>query len=128
MFNTTNIDKKLHEVYTQQGGTMPEGTDDDKSFTIVSYKKKAPSTALARSTRASTQKKNNTGTVVTLSNFWKFHYRVFPIIQAIVNDYKISNNAFIEKWRKITAISNPKVLCTSNFRTVSKALGLGATN
>jgi len=32
---------------------MPEGTDDGKSFTIVSYKKKAPSTALARSTRAS---------------------------------------------------------------------------
>jgi hypothetical protein len=72
-------------------------------------------------TRSST---SNVGVLVTLSTFGAFHYRIFRIIQEIVQTTKAPNDPFIKQWKRITTQTFGKVTESSSFRTLSKAIGI----
>jgi len=144
--------KKIKQTMTLSDAVTADDRsngEDRNSFTIVSYKKQAATRsttcapAQATPSRMPTGKTDNkhkeskdtssictrgsvnkNGTLVTITTFGAFHYRIFPLIQKIVDSFGNREDSFIRKWRDITNRASGKVTATSSFRTVAKALGI----
>lgn len=101
-------------------------TKDDNSFTLVSYRKSNGGMA-TRASRAKTNADNGNGNdkmmIASMSNFTKLQQDIFPIIELIARDSKNKDNSLVQTWMQAQTGPN-KMTATSNFRCVSKALGL----
>jgi hypothetical protein len=101
-------------------------TKDDDSFTLVSYRKNNGGMA-TRASRAKTNADNGNGNnkmmIASMSNFTKLQQDIFPIIELIARDSKNKDNSLVQTWMQAQTGPN-KMTATSNFRCVSKALGL----
>jgi len=147
--NTTDQSSFDQAVVAGKPNSVAKRDDNDPSFTVVSYKKKAQaartndtviSTATSTNGRSSTSTNGKssfppvqtwgsattTNMLVTLTTIGMFHFRIYPIIQQILESSNYQSDTFTVKWQTITTQGEPKISSTSSFRSIAKRLGLNS--
>jgi hypothetical protein len=121
----------LNFLFLKEVAHDDEQNKDEKkeSFTEVSYLKKIQ---MARPTTGPVlmhaTAKSNDRILLTLSNFSNLHYRIFPIVETIAANPGFQADSSVQKWKKFTTTSTPKVTATRKFCVIVNALVIGATD
>jgi hypothetical protein len=119
---TANLPSKAHSDDTQEDG----------SFTMVSYRRSSNTStraAHARNKKDKTLAANSlpgTLTMALLTQFKTFQQDIFPIIETITNDPTYKNHPTIKEW--LAAKMAHRISSNSTFRFVSKSLGFQDLN
>jgi hypothetical protein len=149
--NKTKQSPFAQAVVVGKPNNVAKKDDNDPSFTVFSYKKKAQAAhsndtvvSTASSTNGSSSTSMNgkssfstvrtrgsataTNILVTLTTIGTFHFRIYLIIQQILESTDYQSDPFTIKWQTLTTQGEAKISSTSSFRSIIRRLGLKPTD